>query len=246
MKYRLHLAATAILHFALCFPASASASVRFGLNDLSILLPLPKTPQEEATLLRTTSGPLISDSMLARLPDLINQDPDPKLRLSQLRVVGLRFDPCFAEGDAPVPCRRQIRLVFQPLSTYRGDPITFDAAVHAFYDFNQLQWNEIVSAWKQTAVGDPTEALQVHPLISRQGLNGAHWAKLREIVLKNCNVQNLTRVTSSSVNRPGNFWFFVGFNILADGTVEQIEVPGVKARAQAFIADLGNTQEFRG
>lgn len=225
-------------------------SVDFGLNDLSILLPLPQSGREEQALLRTQDGawenPLMQSWVFDRLPQLIINDPDPELRLRQLRVIALRFDPCFSEGDAPTACRRQIRLVFQPVSQDVGKWMTFDVAIHAFYDFSEAEWKNVLQDWKSTAVGHKNEALQIHPLIKQQGLLGPHWQKIKQLILKHCGWKNITRITASTTNNFGMQWTFVGFDVDARKQLRPIVIPRTEKTIQIFFANLGNLNEFSG
>src|SRR6185436_20001973 len=86
----------------------------------------------------------------ALLPDRVYHDtfgPPDQLRhggvggtplapaFANLRAVGVRLDPCFANlGDvADADCENQLRITFQPLTFEDGHVVTGDEAVHAFY-----------------------------------------------------------------------------------------------------------------
>lgn len=235
---------------ALCLCAAAvraEAAVTFGLNDLSVLIPLPHSEEEAEAMLRPASpakgGPLLAPKILTRLPSLV-VGGEPGEQIDSLRVIAIRFDPCFREGDEP--CRRQIRLVLQPLGIFRRAYSTTDAAVHLFFDFSPAEWQAVMNDWARTAVGTKADALAVHPRLSAEGLLGPHWAKLRALVLKHCGPKNLTRFTVSNVNLFGTLWAFVGHNIGANGAITPIEIPRLPTAGQAFAGDLGNLQEFFG
>lgn len=249
------------LHFGLSivgflFSSIALAGTHFGLNDVSILLPLPSTPVEMQELLAPSSqgrsGPLIEAKLLNRLPNLIVDDGDHAARLRQLRVVGVRFDPCFTEGEGPVPCRRQIRLVLQPISFFQNDPMTFDAAMHVFYDFTADEWKEVVAAWKATLAGNSAEVaglpLQIHPAIRSEGLKGAYWNALKALILRFCDSSRTTRLTVSSVNTFGTQWAFQGFDVVDQGDVRDLRpivIPRTDGKAgQVFVSGLRDVTEF--
>ena len=94
---------------ALFFIAQVSLAGSWGLNDVSILFPLPTQADVERTLSPSSdggTGALIAKSYLGLLPNM----------KGPLVVVGLRVDPCFPKIDTlPSLCRRQIRLIWQSL-----------------------------------------------------------------------------------------------------------------------------------
>lgn len=227
--------------------ARAESSFTFGLNDLSVLVPMPKSESEAEFLLKPNDaargGPLLSPEIQKRLPTLV-LGGDPRESRESLRVVGIRFDPCFREGDEP--CRRQIRLVLQPIGVFRGAYSTTDAAVHVFFDFSPAEWANVMQDWAKTAVGTKDEPLTVHPVLARQGLAGAQWAKLRGLVLKHCGPASLSRFTVSNVNLFGTQWTFVGHDVAKDGTITAIKIPRLTTGGQTFVGDLGDLREFFG
>lgn len=232
-------------------------SFGLGLNDVSILLPLPQNKIEFQQMIpaqepaRPEGGPLVPAKYINQLPQLILDDLEPEVRPQQLRVIALRFDPCFHESahesaQGPAPCRRQIRLVFQPVSFHQERAMTFDAALHAFYDFSESEWKDVIHDWKQTRAGTQSEALQVHPVIQSEGLGGQHWGRLRTLILKHCQLKNLKRVTISSVNSFGFQWVFQGMDIDDAGNSSFINIPRVHKDRQMFFTNLSNLQEFTG
>src|SRR5438874_8260030 len=72
------------------------------MNDLSVLLPLPRTPAELASALAPTTngvgGPL--------LPQALFQNLGVGVDYPDLRMVAFRFDPCFGKA-----CENQLRIV---------------------------------------------------------------------------------------------------------------------------------------
>lgn len=234
---------------AICANAGAApaAPSQYGLNDLSVLLPLPTSEAELGAMLKPTDsgarGTLIPAPLLQKLPGLVIGGPDPRETKAQLRVVGIRFDPCFQEGAEP--CRRQIRLVYQPLGEFRRSYSATDAAIHAFHEFKESQWQELLADWRKVAVGKKTDALAVHPTISKEGYAGPHWAKLRALVLKYCGEQTLTRLTLSAVNLFGTQWTFIGYEVTPQG-LKNMRVPRLMTGGQTFFGDLGDLREFFG
>lgn len=234
----------ALLPHAFAAPASGT---QFGLNDLSTLLPLPTSEAEFHAMLKPTDGgargTLIPAPLLQKLPGLVIGGPDPRETKAQLRVVGIRFDPCFQEGAES--CRRQIRLVYQPLGVFRRAYSTTDAAIHAFHEFPEAVWQEILADWRKVASGKKSDALSVHPVIAKEGFQGPHWEKLRALVLKYCGEKSLTRLTISTVNLFGTQWTFIGYEVTTEG-LKNMRVPRLITGGQTFFGDLGNLREFFG
>lgn len=228
----------------------AFAAAEYGLNDLSLLLPLPATQSEYNQMLSSDSpakgGALIHSNLIRQLPALIvGPSADPaEVTKEALRVLAIRFDPCFRESEEP--CRHQIRLVLQPLKPFRNGYLPSDAAVHVFFEFNDGEWRAVVADWKATLVGKRGEPLQVHPLISKQGYTGSHWAKIRALVLKHCGLKNLTRLTMSNVNSFGTMWTFVLFGIESGPKLKPQRISRLQTASQTFFGDLGDLREFFG
>lgn len=215
------------------------------LNDVSMLLPLPKA-EEVATLLdpRTDGGrgELLPRDVYADLPTLVvGGDPD-EIYDELLRVVAVRFDPCFREDDGP--CRRQIRLVWQPVMARGARTITADAAVHTFYDLDEAAWADLLRALIPLTAPDGDDALDVHPRIRREGLRGPHWTKLRALIARFAGARNLTRATAMTVNLMGSVWAFTGLE-MRDGGRKRLPVPRTKKVAQAVQVDLSDLSELR-
>lgn len=215
------------------------ALAAFQPNDISILLPLPKKG-EEARMWGPESGDvLLPGEVFKRLPEIVT-DLDPEtLYKKSLKVLAVRIDPCFREGNEP--CRRQIRFVFQPLVFEENRFTTLDAAIHTFYELNESQWNGMVTALPKGAAG----SLSVHPTLKKEGYAGDTWKKLQTI-LKFCNPVTLKRATVMTVNPLGNIWFFSGLHV-DEGVMNSINIPRVKAFTQGFFTAMNDLDgpEFR-
>lgn len=229
------------------------SSLAWTLNDVSVLLPLP-SHQESSDLLSTRSagsskGELISEETYAKLP-LIAVGRDRKALYDQyLKVVALRFDPCFMESGVPMDCRRQIRMVWQPVLMGEKSSLTIDASIHSFYELSKNEWDEFL---KELAVltqknqfQNANQPLGVHPMILQEGLRGPYWQELKKLVLKYAGKENLSRLTVMTVNTVGTVWVFTGMDLLPDGHYERIKIPRIDHIAQAFFVDLADLTEFR-
>jgi hypothetical protein len=224
------------------------------LDDVSFLLPLP-APGQEATLLGLSDaegkGVLLPRALYDGLPVLV-EGTAPAALYAQLRVVGIRVDPCFPGTTPPAAptCVKQLRLIAQPLRAGGADAgfqtVTDDATVHLFYglsdaDFDEVHrglWNLKALAGAQTA-GQP---LGVHPVLESEGLGGPYGSALRSLVLRHCGAQTLTRVAFMSVATQGSLWRFGAFDV-EDGALVAASIPRIGATAQGF-QEFG-TPEFR-
>ena len=194
---------------------TAFTAQAWELSDVSVLVPMPKNETEKATLL-TPQG-LIPSAVVSALPQLHYNNRNADLFQNSLRVLGIRFDACFTEGEGPQPCRRQIRLVWQPIKTSRGKLVTLDAPVHTFHEFDQAGWDAVVAEYKALLNANPVRqgtALVVNPRIKAQGLNGAFHKGLKKLVTKHCVQGNFTRLTLMSLHPGDNEWNFMGWDIV--------------------------------
>jgi hypothetical protein len=127
----------------------------------------------------------------------------------------MRVDPCFASLD-PDPtgagCTAQIRLVFQEItwetdSSGNGVATAFDSALHAFYDLSRADFLALASALVALRVtnedGDVLGPLAPHPIMVRQGLEGAMSQGVQRLILEVAGEQNLVRTAQVSQGSPG-------------------------------------------
>ena len=234
---------------------------QLGLNDLSILIPLPKNTNEMTHFLSPFDD-LLPWSVFKLLPILTPMIDQEKNYLHNLKVIGIRFDPCFSEGFGPQACQSQIRLVWQPIyfktdsQTGFLSPNTMDTAVHTFYNLNSSEWNHVVSMLKNISKTDITVPLQINPTLQQQGFTGLFWAQIKKIILKSAGQKNLVRATVSTI-RMDRVWAFQGFQKRVDGTWKQMEIPTLKSPNhpesriinQAFFIEpeaFLNLTEFKG
>jgi hypothetical protein len=225
---------------------TSSPTHALGPNDISRLLPLPRNEAERELMLSPDSqgkgGSLLPLSIFQALPQIVSDRDQEFLYQTALRVVGIRFDPCFQEKEEP--CRRQIRMIWQPVVNESGWT-TLDASIHTFYEFSPLVWARIFS--ELTLLPSEGAAhLQVSPQISRESLAGPTWKKLARLVLQFAGEESLIRATSFSVNPLGNRWFFAGLDI--QGTnFKPIKIARLEGAAQAYATQLGTVGqvEFR-
>lgn len=165
-----------------------------------------------------------------------------------LRVVALRVDPCFQE--TPGPCRRQIRLVWQPLERVEdsnGSWITLDASVHSFHELSEKEWQafrEKLFQLSQKFSLEKNLPLGIHPLLSQKGMNGIFAKKLKSIFLEALRSDQIVRTTVMTVNSEGTVWVFTGFDWQGE-VAKRMDIPRVDKKGQAFFANLENPSEYR-
>lgn len=218
-------------------------------NDVSVLLSLPLYSQMNemlAPVSQGAKGELLPESIY----DLFGQMEDavvPKEIYDQnLKVIGIRIDPCFVEDALFVACRKQVRLVWQPLmestaTPKNPKPFTLDAAIHTFYEFDDTEWSILLKEWKTFSVGQETDALNVHPGISKAGFESDYWRKMRAVILRHCGKSNLVRATGMTVATVNNrrIWIFRGFDVVNSKAVP-IRVARTRSMAQNFSFSLKN------
>jgi hypothetical protein len=221
--------------------AAIHAPAAWNVNDLSILLPLPKAGEESKML--APSPALLPKPLYDALPNMLMK-PDPEaIYNGLLKVVAIRFDSCFQEGEGNPPCRKQIRLVWQPVVTKGGKITTLDGAIHSFYSLDDQTFAAMVEELKTLKLENGPATLGVHPVLAQEGY-GAHWEKLKKLVTKYG--KNIVRATMMTTNPRGNIWTFSGLDIV-NGELRRIAIartPG--ATVQSYFAALQNAQgEFR-
>ena len=189
------------------------ASRALAVNDVSVLFPLGKGDLWSASMPGRDAAPLFPRNAfgLITLP-LIREIQGPDAAYAALRVVSLRFDPCFGG----TPCYPQIRLVFQALNGTGAS--TFDGAVHALYNLTPDEFTALTTRLKTVAFLAPENALvtrlEVSPALIAQGMTGAYATALRDLVAQSIGSSNLAKVTfMTRAQGGGDRWDFGGFNL---------------------------------
>lgn len=238
----------ASLFFTGLFSAPVHATF-YNPNEVSILLPLPAADEPNPLWKPSTAGALgalIPERALKSVPSINLDIPRPQLYGEWTRVVSVRLDPCFTEGEGPQACRHQIRMIWQPLGKLNGAWTTLDAALHSFYDLNDAQWAAFMNDWallKSYYTMDPLIPLQVHPILRAQGYSGDYWRAFSTVILKVVGEGNLSRVTAMTVNPQQNVWVFTGFDYV-NGQARRITIPRVSSLGQAVFAVLDDPTEL--
>jgi hypothetical protein len=207
---------------------------KLGLNDVSVLVPLPRTADEKPLLAPADTGvkgrllPKAVFDAIPRFPFV----PADGLDAAPLRAVGVRFDGCFP-GKAG--CEAQIRVVMQPV---KADGTALDSALHLFFRLTEDELSLVTTELRRLRTLAPEVAdapLDVHAALLAQGPAGAYGSVLRDLVLTYAGEQNLSRVTFFLRAPPlQETWFFGGFDRI-DGRLEVIDIVGVGKGNQRVI-----------
>jgi len=197
-----------------------------GLNDVSVLLPIPSSPAAKGYLGPTTSGAkgeLLPRAVYDEIPKF-GVEPAEGLDYARMRAIGIRFDGCF---PAPAGCEAQIRVVMQPITDQRA---TLDSAIHLFYRLTEDELAELTVGLRQLRSLAPEvqdAPLDVHAALIAQGAQGEYGTALNELVLRYAGADNLRRMTfflrSPSINE---FWIMGGFD-RANGALKPLDIVGV-------------------
>ncbi len=206
-----------------------------GLNDVSILEPLPAGPSATAWLAATSAGAM-GELLPKAVFDAIPKFPvstEHSLLYPNMRVLGLRFDGCHKSADG---CKAQIRLVMQPVSS---NGKARDSALHLFYSLSPENFALAVHRLRAMRALAPEQALDaplsVSPALAAQGMEGAYAQALHGLVLELCGEQNLTRMTFFLRAPPKQeTWFFGGFE-RADGSLQTMSIEGIGKSNQRVI-----------
>lgn len=226
-------------------PQPVASDGGLDLNDVSWLEPLPAPSQRDALLSLESAGargPLLPRDLYDALPELVPDVTNAALH-GELRVVGIRVDPCFPTDAQNSGCIKQLRLVAQPL-TFTPLASTRDATLHLFYELSDGDWadvratvNELKALSGRATVGLP---LDVHPVLRSQGPGGPYATKLHALVTRLCGAQNLTRVAFMRLLQEDVAWRFGAFDV-ESGALVPDPIPRLNALTEQGVQEFGNT-----
>ncbi|MBK9072387.1 MAG: hypothetical protein IPL79_15510 [Myxococcales bacterium] len=234
-----------------------SPDLMLGLNDVSVLFPMPPTATD-LNVLRLSDqgvgGPLLPQAWFDEI-SVFADEPQQNQTYASWAIVGMRLDPCFPDlkllATDPARCRRQVRLIAQPIAEDLGAPggtvgaaggeiepaVAIDSAIHLLYDLNETEFAHFLVAWKtllattSPSLGAP---LQVNPVIASQGLAGPFARGVRQLVLASVGKSRLGQVTF--MEGRGVEWEFGGIRII-NGERQLLAIAGLADEAAA-------TQQF--
>ena len=229
----------------------------WGLNDVSILYPLPDSDSATKDLIapqeRGLKGVWLPYDIYQHLPAIDHATPAEQT-YQALRVVAVRLDPCFlSKGD----CLPQVRLVWQPItpadygSTAKyGVLEAKDAAIHTLYTLTPAMFEKLLTDYaalvKTTNMDLSEEPLQIHPVLLKQGLRGPFATRLRALLSKYVGPATFWRATAMQGLPGDDEWSFTGFNV-RDGAVQDLPIARIGAHSQRIqVAQLNHTSFANG
>lgn len=226
-------------------PSVAETPVRpevgaLSANDVSVLFPDPGADTLWPAALEAHGGPLLPRSEYERLDLSLVREVDDEAEYDALRVVAIRFDPCFRER-LDGPCQPQIRLVMQLRDPAGG---FFDGAVHALYAVPHTTLGALTAELRALARLAPENAgapLGVSPALAARGLDSPYARRLKALVTAHAGAASLVRLTfmSRTFSRSGQ-WQFGGF-ITGAG---KLPIAGIDATQQNVTRSLSDGFEY--
>lgn len=137
-------------------PAGSVSSNKLSGNDVSILFPMPTTPEAVDNLLIATEikkldgQAVLTEEDFGQLIDIAQgtasregrrqiKFPEATLRSSAWKIAGIRFDPTAPGGSDLVRekfgSRPQVRLIIQPVTVSGREVTVHDMAFHIIFDY---------------------------------------------------------------------------------------------------------------
>lgn len=227
-------------------PAPVAKPRALGMNDVSILLPLPGEPSEP--VLATITG--LVDRAWFDAVVTAHGDLGPKLgdlaAFEAFQVVAVRFDLCdrLTIGACPAGGDGRLRLVLQPCVHAGQHILTQDVAVHAFYPIAADELAGVIDELRALAAiqSAPVDApLMVSPAVAAG--NAAYVARLRTLVLRFARADRLARLTVIGQRHESAAfaWVFRGLDRDEHGGFVPMVIPAIEATQQATLLAGGDT-----
>jgi hypothetical protein len=139
--------------------------------DLTVLFPVG--PRDRASLwARDRRGPAAAAWCRGR-SSRSSARARSRRGYDDLRVVGLRIDPCFMHNWGTATCQPQVRLVLQPLD---GTGAIGDDALHAIYNLDGAELDQLLDGLRVVAAagaGARGRAARREPGAARPGASTA-------------------------------------------------------------------------
>jgi len=162
---------------------------------------------------------------------------------SPFRLVSIRIDPCgnsigrLKSGEA---CSQEVRIVWQPMEIVEGKASTKDVNLHSIHRLDSQSFNAFITGLRalRTSSAPADEALQPHPIMSREGLKGPYFAGLVKLLTQYVGPKNLKRVAFFADTNPT----FLGHWPLLAFDIEEAKV--VRNPSPTLGAEEGETQKL--
>ena len=229
--------------------------VAYGLNDVSVLFPLPATLDDPHVLTLSSmgnGGPLLSKDMFTMLENAAPLHDDLDTLYPIFTIVAARIDPCFPDlallTTNPSMCQHQLRLVAQDLHQFDSTfPVSSsDSGIHLLYDLSDDDFNAMAQrflAVSTDATRNASVALSIHPTIAAQGLAGSVATELRATILAYAGPETLVRCTVTQGDDRDDTWQFAGFDV-ASGVLTAISIPNLTSTDDAPVVLQTMTDPF--
>ena len=220
-------------------------------NDVSILFPLAKTKAAFDRGYLTPASPAQGGTLLPKTlyerafgaPGTLQIGGTPAApALSGLRLVAVRFDPCFAQRGAvqdESACKNQMRLVFQTLTFQSNRTVAADDAVHAFYAISREQLTgairTMIDLRKRLVRDRRLGPLAPHPLLKTAtgDLEVTIAAEVEALVTSLGGQRNLMQFTQFATSGLETTWNFSGFDVVKN---EAMKIPTLPAADDTHVA----------
>ncbi len=209
-----------------------------GLNDVSVLFPLPPPNDVDALLSFSSAasrGPLLSNEQFDAIRPLAAATAaDPAAAFARWRIVAARIDPCFPDARAlsthAAACKRQIRLAAQPIAVTTAGVTALDHAIHLLYEIPEAEFTTLATEWvslqtERTRSHDVP--LGVHPTLIEEGLRGKTATRLEQLIVDHAGKDNLVKVTFTVGG--GTTWTFGSVARTSSGAFEVERIPSIDA-----------------
>lgn len=223
-------------------------------NDVSIMFPLAKSRAGFDRGYLTPASPGVGGKLLPSTiyerafgaPGTLQIGGTPAApALSGLRLVAVRFDPCFAQRGAIADegaCKNQIRLVFQTLTLKNGRAVAADDAVHAFYSITRDQLTssvrKMIDLRKRIARDRRLGPLAPHPLLKTTSgdLDVTVATEINDLVKAVAGEENLVQFTQFAPSGLDTTWNFSGFDVKKNAAMKIPTLPASDDTHVAFFA----------
>lgn len=224
---------------------NVTAGDPLGLNDVSILWPMPETGTLPAGYLKLfpgsgERGPGIPEAARQAIPNLHADVPDA-IVWAATAIVAMRIDPCARSVDGS--CTRELRLSAETIN-----PSFDDAAVHLIYELDEPSFDALVTDLREWRASSPVPTdgiLRVHPGLAKAGIASPYARELHDIVERFATEEALVRVTVNAF--AFDTW---GFSRLDRATGwERVGLPGLQdgtGQAWRRLAQIDNMNDPSG
>jgi len=214
--------------------------------DVSILYPLDPFAKGELVNADETAayGQLLPENIVPGMPYPLDVDGGS---YADLRVVGVRLDPCSARGG----CSSEVRVVYQPIVAHTVMGEAADGAVHVFYavpaDELRYMLEQILALKKAYGAGIAYgDKLGPQPILAATGNSGAYAQGLHAILLAHLGEQRIERVTFLLHVFPDqDAWQFALFERVASAFVAR-SIINVTSPSQEILGNVAFPDQLGG